>query len=161
MLTNTAPTAVYRSAGRPEVIHMIERLIDLAADEHGFDRVALRRAPDSRVGSLVRLRGDVILNACIGGSGANACTGTRTAANTISGEITNLDFHVPDQDNWHRYHAGDLERVALKGTTAGRDAAPIEADGSFHGAAQADPEVCLAKTPPRTCLRLDSGSRES
>ena len=43
VLTNTAPTAVYRSAGRPEVIYMIERLIDLAADEHGFDRVALRR----------------------------------------------------------------------------------------------------------------------
>ena len=43
VLTNTAPTAVYRSAGRPEVIYMIERLIDLAAEEHGFDRVALRR----------------------------------------------------------------------------------------------------------------------
>ena len=46
VLTNTAPAAVYRSAGRPEVIHMIERRIDLAADEHGFDRVALRHAPD-------------------------------------------------------------------------------------------------------------------
>jgi len=43
VLTNTAPTAVYRSAGRPEAIYMIERLVDLAADEHGFDRVALRR----------------------------------------------------------------------------------------------------------------------
>ena len=43
VLTNTAPTAVYRSAGRPEAIYMIERLIDLAAEEHGFDRVALRR----------------------------------------------------------------------------------------------------------------------
>ena len=43
VLTNTTPTAVYRSAGRPEVIYMIERLIDLAAEEHGFDRVALRR----------------------------------------------------------------------------------------------------------------------
>ena len=43
VLTNTAPTAVYRSAGRPEVIYMIERLIDLAAEEHGFDRVTLRR----------------------------------------------------------------------------------------------------------------------
>ncbi len=42
-LTNTAPTAVYRSAGRPEAIYMIERLIDLAAEEHGFDRVELRR----------------------------------------------------------------------------------------------------------------------
>ena len=43
VLTNTAPTAVYRSAGRPEAIYMIERLIDLAAQEHGFDRIELRR----------------------------------------------------------------------------------------------------------------------
>lgn len=42
-LTHTAPTAVYRSAGRPEAIFMIERLIDLAAMRHGFDRVELRR----------------------------------------------------------------------------------------------------------------------
>ena len=41
-LTNTAPTAVYRSAGRPEAIYMIERLIDLAAEKHGFDRAELR-----------------------------------------------------------------------------------------------------------------------
>ena len=51
VLTNTAPTAVYRSAGRPEAIYMIERLIDLAAEQHGFDRVELRRrnliAPDA------------------------------------------------------------------------------------------------------------------
>ncbi|MBT5894644.1 MAG: xanthine dehydrogenase family protein molybdopterin-binding subunit [Rhodospirillaceae bacterium] len=43
VLTNTAPTAVYRSAGRPEAIYVIERLIELAADRHGFDRVELRR----------------------------------------------------------------------------------------------------------------------
>jgi carbon-monoxide dehydrogenase large subunit len=36
-------TTPYRSAGRPEVIYVIERLIDKAAQEHGFDRVALRR----------------------------------------------------------------------------------------------------------------------
>jgi carbon-monoxide dehydrogenase large subunit len=42
-LSNTAPTRPYRSAGRPEVIFVIERLIDLAAREHGFDRVTLRR----------------------------------------------------------------------------------------------------------------------
>src|SRR5262249_3210180 len=33
----------YRSAGRPEVIYVIERLIDKAAQEHGFDRISLRR----------------------------------------------------------------------------------------------------------------------
>lgn len=43
VLTNTPPVAVYRSAGRPEAIYMIERLIDLAAAQHGFDRVELRR----------------------------------------------------------------------------------------------------------------------
>jgi carbon-monoxide dehydrogenase large subunit len=42
-LSNTAPTRPYRSAGRPEVIFVIERLIDLAAREHGHDRVAIRR----------------------------------------------------------------------------------------------------------------------
>jgi len=42
-LSHTAPTYPYRSAGRPEVMYVIERLIDLAARRHGFDRVELRR----------------------------------------------------------------------------------------------------------------------
>ncbi|MGB7077957.1 MAG: xanthine dehydrogenase family protein molybdopterin-binding subunit [Xanthobacteraceae bacterium] len=42
-LSNTSPTRPYRSAGRPEVIFVMERLIDLAARECGYDRVALRR----------------------------------------------------------------------------------------------------------------------
>jgi aerobic carbon-monoxide dehydrogenase large subunit len=43
VLSNTAPTRPYRSAGRPEVIFVMERLIDLAASELGLDRVELRR----------------------------------------------------------------------------------------------------------------------
>ncbi|WP_421996397.1 xanthine dehydrogenase family protein molybdopterin-binding subunit [Reyranella sp.] len=43
VLTDTPSTAPYRSAGRPEVMYVMERLIDLAAQAHGFDRVALRR----------------------------------------------------------------------------------------------------------------------
>ncbi len=42
-LSNTSPTRPYRSAGRPEVIFVMERLIDLAAHELGIDRVAIRR----------------------------------------------------------------------------------------------------------------------
>jgi aerobic carbon-monoxide dehydrogenase large subunit len=42
-VTNTAVTTPYRSAGRPEVMFVIERLIDLAADRLGLDPVALRR----------------------------------------------------------------------------------------------------------------------
>jgi carbon-monoxide dehydrogenase large subunit len=41
--TNTAPTRPYRSAGRPEVIYVMERLIDLAAHQTGLDRIELRR----------------------------------------------------------------------------------------------------------------------
>jgi carbon-monoxide dehydrogenase large subunit len=41
--TNTSPTYPYRSAGRPEVMYVLERLIDIAARRHGFDRVQLRR----------------------------------------------------------------------------------------------------------------------
>jgi carbon-monoxide dehydrogenase large subunit len=43
VFTNTVPTNAYRSSGRPEVNHALERLIDLAAQEFGFDRVELRR----------------------------------------------------------------------------------------------------------------------
>ena len=42
-VTNTPATIPYRSAGRPEAIYAVERLIDRAARQHGFDRVALRR----------------------------------------------------------------------------------------------------------------------
>ena len=38
-----ADLAAYRSAGPPEVMFVMERLIDLAARRHGFDRVELRR----------------------------------------------------------------------------------------------------------------------
>ena len=43
VFTNTMPTNAYRSSGRPEVTYAVERVIDRAADELGFDRVALRR----------------------------------------------------------------------------------------------------------------------
>jgi carbon-monoxide dehydrogenase large subunit len=41
--TNTVPTSAYRSAGRPEVMFVLERLVDIACRRHGFDRLALRR----------------------------------------------------------------------------------------------------------------------
>lgn len=43
VFTNTAPTSVYRGAGRPEAIYFIERLLDRAAQVTGIDRVELRR----------------------------------------------------------------------------------------------------------------------
>jgi carbon-monoxide dehydrogenase large subunit len=43
MLTNTHCTSPYRGAGRPEASYMIERLIDIAADELKIDPAELRR----------------------------------------------------------------------------------------------------------------------
>jgi carbon-monoxide dehydrogenase large subunit len=43
VFSHTPPTNAYRSSGRPEVIFAIERLIDGAANEFGFDPIELRR----------------------------------------------------------------------------------------------------------------------
>jgi carbon-monoxide dehydrogenase large subunit len=43
VLTCTPPTIPYRSAGRPEAMYLVERLMDLAARQTGIDRIELRR----------------------------------------------------------------------------------------------------------------------
>ena len=43
VFSNTMPTQAYRSSGRPEVNFALERLIDLTAEELGFDKIELRR----------------------------------------------------------------------------------------------------------------------
>jgi carbon-monoxide dehydrogenase large subunit len=43
VFTNTVPIDAYRGAGKPEVNYMIERLIDTAARQCGFDAIELRR----------------------------------------------------------------------------------------------------------------------
>jgi carbon-monoxide dehydrogenase large subunit len=42
-MTNTPSTIPYRSAGRPEAMYSVERIIDIAARKCNFDRVELRR----------------------------------------------------------------------------------------------------------------------
>jgi carbon-monoxide dehydrogenase large subunit len=42
-VTNTTPTTAYRGAGRPNVIYIVERLVDEAARELKLDRLELRR----------------------------------------------------------------------------------------------------------------------
>ena len=43
VFTHTVPTRPYRGAGRPEASYVIERIIDVAADEIGLDAAELRR----------------------------------------------------------------------------------------------------------------------
>ncbi len=42
-VTNTTTTGAYRGAGRPEATQMLERVMDVAADQLGIDPVELRR----------------------------------------------------------------------------------------------------------------------
>ena len=41
--TNAVPVSAYRGAGRPDIAYAVERLVDYAAHEHGFDPIELRR----------------------------------------------------------------------------------------------------------------------
>ena len=41
--SNAVPVSAYRGAGRPDIACAIERLVDHAAAEHGFEPIALRR----------------------------------------------------------------------------------------------------------------------
>jgi aerobic carbon-monoxide dehydrogenase large subunit len=43
VFTNTVPTDAYRGAGRPEATFVLERLVDVAAQGLGIDRVEIRR----------------------------------------------------------------------------------------------------------------------
>ncbi|MEE9415638.1 MAG: xanthine dehydrogenase family protein molybdopterin-binding subunit [Acidimicrobiales bacterium] len=43
VLTNSTPTGAYRGAGRPEATQLLERIMDVAADELGIDPAELRR----------------------------------------------------------------------------------------------------------------------
>lgn len=43
VFTNTSPTVPYRGAGRPEAVYIMERLVDLAAEEMGLDKAEIRK----------------------------------------------------------------------------------------------------------------------
>jgi aerobic carbon-monoxide dehydrogenase large subunit len=43
VFTHTVPVDAYRGAGRPEATYLLERIVDLAADELGIDPAELRR----------------------------------------------------------------------------------------------------------------------
>ncbi|MBL8671754.1 MAG: xanthine dehydrogenase family protein molybdopterin-binding subunit, partial [Alphaproteobacteria bacterium] len=88
VFTNTASTTVYRGAGRPECVHLCERLVDAAARRLGADPVALRRKnlPTARTYANAlgaRFEGlDIagILDAALGAAKADAFARRRKAA---------------------------------------------------------------------------------
>jgi carbon-monoxide dehydrogenase large subunit len=81
VFTNTMPTNAYRSSGRPEVTFAIERLMDMAADQLGIDRVRLRRK------NLIRPKVMPYLNAV----GMTYDSGTYEANLDLALEIADVD----------------------------------------------------------------------
>jgi aerobic carbon-monoxide dehydrogenase large subunit len=81
VFTNTMPTNAYRSSGRPEVTFAIERLMDMAAQELGIDRVRIRRK------NLVRPKAMPYRNAV----GMNYDSGTYEANMDLAMRIADWD----------------------------------------------------------------------
>ncbi len=103
VFTHTMPTNAYRSSGRPEVNYAIERLIDKAARELGFDRVELRRK------NLVK-------------SGAMPYTNAVGAQYDSGTYESNLDLSLRIAD-WNGFDARKRE-AASRGKLLGRSIAP-------------------------------------
>ena len=81
----------------------------------------------TQVERLIRVRGDVTLNACIGASGCTR-SGVPTGANTITGAISN--FETPAGGGWGPYVPLRDEVRLTNGT--------IAADGSYEGDADVE-----------------------
>ena len=98
VFTNTMSTQAYRSSGRPEVTYAIERLIELAAGECGFDPLELRRR------NLVRPEAMPYVNAV----GARYDSGTY---------LTNMErtLELADWDGFEKRKAEAKSRGVLLG----------------------------------------------
>ena len=81
----------------------------------------------TQVERLIRVRGDITLNACIGASGCTR-SGVPTGANTITGAISN--FETPAGGGWGPYVPLRDEVRLTNGT--------IAADGSYEGDADVE-----------------------
>jgi carbon-monoxide dehydrogenase large subunit len=112
VFTNTAPTSVYRGAGRPEATYLIERLIDKAADVLGIDPVEMRRRNLIKSSSLPYQ--------------------TPTNHTYDSGEFELMMDRCLDLADWQGFEAR-LKKSAQGGKLRGRAVTPyIELGGVFN-----------------------------
>jgi len=98
VFTNTMPTNAYRSSGRPEVTFAIERLMDMAADQLGIDRIRIRRK------NLVRQKAMPYLNA----------VGMRYDSGTYEANM-NLAMRIADWDGFKQRKREAKKRGKLLG----------------------------------------------
>jgi aerobic carbon-monoxide dehydrogenase large subunit len=112
VFTNTAATSVYRGAGRPEAIYLIERLLDRAAHDLKIDRVEIRRRNLIAPSALPYH--------------------TPTHHNYDSGEFERMMDQCLALADWNGF-AGRHKASALAGKLRGRSVTPyIELGGVFN-----------------------------
>ena len=100
-LTNTTPMGAFRGAGRPEAAALLERIVDMAADELGIDPVEIRRrnliTPDEFPYKTV--------------TGANYDSGDYDAALSKAVELAGYERLLAEQDE--RRSGGDRWQLGI------------------------------------------------
>jgi aerobic carbon-monoxide dehydrogenase large subunit len=125
--TNTTTVGAYRGAGRPEATQMLERIIDMAADELGMDPLELRRKnylqPEQY--PLTTL------------TGANYDTAEHEKALDAVKQAAGYDDLIAEQRR--RRDAGDRVALGIGVGSYVEVTAPLGLDGEY-GSAQAHPD---------------------
>ena len=126
-VTNTTTCGAYRGAGRPEATQLLERILDMAADELGMDPVELRTLnfiPPERF-PMTSLTGAEYDN----GEHAKALEAVRTAAG----------YDELRAEQARRREAGDRVALGIGVGSYVEVTAPLGLDGEW-GSAQAHPD---------------------
>jgi carbon-monoxide dehydrogenase large subunit len=125
--TSTTPVAAYRGAGRPEATALLERIVDVAADELGMDPVELRRMnfiPPERF-PLATL------------TGAAYDTGEYTK--TLDAVVEAAGYQGLRAEQARRRAAGERVVLGIGVSAYVEVTAPLGLDGEY-GSAQAHPD---------------------
>lgn len=125
--TNTTTVGAYRGAGRPEATQLLERIIDMAADELGMDPLEIRRKnylqPEQY--PLTTL------------TGANYDTAEHEKAADAAKQAAGYDELVAEQKR--RRDSGDRVALGIGVGSYVEVTAPLGLDGEY-GSAQAHPD---------------------
>ena len=145
IMTNTVPVDAYRGAGRPEATYLVERLVDLAAEATGIDRIEIRRRnfippadfPYQTPLGLVYTEGAY-----------DQC---------VDGALENADMKGYDARKAASQAAGKLRGLGVIAYTEQAGAAPSQAAIAF-GSGHAFFEVATVRVNPDGSVRVLTGS---
>ncbi len=145
IMTNTVPTDAYRGAGRPEATYVLERLVDLAAEATGIDRIEIRR------------RNFIPLSAFPYQSPLGLVYTEGAYDQCVDGALENADMKGYDARKAASQAAGKLRGLGVIVYTEQAGAAPSQAAIAF-GAGHAFFEVATIRVNPDGSVRVLTGA---